>query len=76
MSHNLYKLLEKLDEKNIWFCLQVQWPQKFYNLGVYSPDQVKVNMHYETRPELELALSVMYGHLLEEPKIPAGFPMP
>ena len=74
---DLYKLFQKLDEKNIPFCYQSQSASKFYNLAIKDIKGKSHYIHSENLKEVEAGLKILWGHLLKPTiPVPAGFPTP
>lgn len=67
----LFRILEKLSEKKVWYCFQSQ-NNDYYHISVISPKGVKKIKGYKDIKELEKWLGKMWGHLLK----PAGIPLP
>lgn len=77
---DLYKIFDKLIERNIYFNFQSQSNGRFYNLSVRDIRGKEHNIHSANLTEVEKRLKVIWGHLLIESKpgmpVPAGFPIP
>ena len=71
----LFKILEKLIEKKVAFCLQSRGEQGFYNLKVVDPKGKEHYFHREDIEDIELALEVIWGHILHE-KPAMSLPVP
>jgi len=75
----LFKILEKMTEKKIRFCINVHPEHSYYNLMVEQPNGKDKYFHIKSIQDMEQCLDIMYGSLLAPAKampLPAGFPMP
>lgn len=63
---DFFKIVERLVEKRVWFCMQSQNKSEFYNISV---DDIHGKTHHINSydlGEVEERLKVIWGHLLEE----------
>lgn len=60
----IYQLFEKMDERKVQFCFQNQ-AAKFYNLSVEDIYGKQHSFHSSSLGDIEDALIVMWGSLLD-----------
>lgn len=77
----LYQYFDKLTERRVHFCFQSHQKREYYNLSVETPKGSREYVNGESLEEIEKALDIFWGHLLDSSKptslpTPPGFPKP
>jgi len=77
MTRETFKILDKLQEMNVSFCLQCQGENRYYNLMVKDKEGKEQYFNSSHFLVIEENLKAMWGHLLK-PSMPTpkGFPAP
>ena len=65
-------------EKKVSFCFQHQAKHDYFNLEIENIYGKKHNITSEDIQDIEDDLKIIWGHLLDKPKLPTppGFPRP
>jgi hypothetical protein len=61
---DMFKILAKLSENRVSYCLQNQGKNNFYNLAVDDPKGKRHNIHSDKLEDIENGLKIFWGHLL------------
>ena len=73
---DLYKILEKLQEKGIYFCFQSGGIHQFLNLAIDTPNGKRKHYRHGTINEVEEELVLTHGHLIGKAVTKVTLPKP
>lgn len=72
----LFKILERMTEEKVHFCLNVHPDHRYYNLSVKDRRGTNHYRHADNIEEIEEALIMFYGDLLDAPTPKVAIPVP
>ena len=73
---DLFKIIAKLDEMKLDYCIQRSAQHSFYSMALDTPRGSRKHLHSNDIKTLEKELKLIWGHLLESKKIAPVMPLP